>query len=561
MIRRILPLALTAAVVAILLPGRLRDIAHRLGELADVTREMGRSAPVDAPPAHLDGPYTVTRVIDGDTVLAHHVGRGGPITIRALGIDTPETRRLNAPAQCFGPQAAAYATHALQHRAIYLEYDPAAGRHDRYGQTLAYLWVEATELYNRAALTDGYAHEYTYDPTRPYGRRPSFRAAEAAAASAGRGLWATDTCAGHARRPRSTSCNSELHDWFACSMFVTKSCKLRVEGVPMPADVESMFSVRQMPWHRQGRVLAEYPGSWQAARQFAGLAWDPTIEPVYGLDGVNPDGSPHYAAVHGWTRVTRSDTGATLSVIPASYTVIDHGDMGEIVEAVLTQPNVRWETAGVLTGGRAVWCLALLDEPITLPGDAGTATYPYIAITNRHDRGGACTLRATAVRIVCANTFHAAELEGDRTGATFAFRHTRHWRDRITEARQAITGVRQQMRSYERLAYELLGIPVTAPQRERFITSLIPAPPDGLVTDQVRRNIETSRTALRSLFDSTTTAGIADTAYGLLQAAGEYLDHVRAARSWETRVGRTLIRPEPLKARALSLIRTVVDHR
>jgi phage/plasmid-like protein (TIGR03299 family) len=326
----------------------------------------------------------------------------------------------------------------------------------------------------------------------------------------------------------------------------------------MPADVESMFSVRQMPWHKQGRLLAEYPGSWQAARRLAGLGWDPTAEPVYSLDGVNPDGSPHYATVPGWTRVTRSDTGATLSVIPATYTVIDHGDMGEIVEAVLAQPNVRWETAGVLTGGRAVWCLALLDEPITLPGDAATATYPYIAITNRHDRGGACTLRATAVRIVCANTFHAAELEGDRTGATFAFRHTRHWRDRIAEARRAIVGVRRQMRRYEHLARELLVIPVTTPQRERFITSFIPAPPDGLVTDHVRRNVETSRTALRSLFDSPTTADVADTAYGLLQAAGEYLDHVRAARSWETRLGRTLIRPEPLKAKALSLIRTVV---
>ena len=42
--------------------------------------------------------------------------------------------------------------------------------------------------------------------------------------------------------------------------------------------------------------------------------------------------------------------------------------MGEIVEAVLAQPNVKWETAGVLDGGRSVWCLALLDEPITLPG-------------------------------------------------------------------------------------------------------------------------------------------------------------------------------------------------
>jgi len=67
-----------------------------------------------------------------------------------------------------------------------------------------------------------------------------------------------------------------------------------------------------------------------------------------------------------------------------SYTVIDHREMGEIVEAVLTQPSVKWETAGVIGGGRAVWCLAFLDEPITLPGD-DSLTLPYLAITNRHD--------------------------------------------------------------------------------------------------------------------------------------------------------------------------------
>ena len=131
--------------------------------------------------------------------------------------------------------------------------------------------------------------------------------------------------------------------------------------------------------------------------------------------------------------------------------MIGHGEMGEIVEAVLAQPNVKWETAGVLDGGRAVWCLALLDEPVELPGD-DSPTLPYLAITNRHDGTAACALRATAVRIVCANTFRAAELEGERTGATFSFIHKLSWRNRIEEARQAVTGARTEMRRYTELA-------------------------------------------------------------------------------------------------------------
>jgi hypothetical protein len=54
----------------------------------------------------------------------------------------------------------------------------------------------------------------------------------------------------------------------------------------MPADLDSMFSVRAMPWHREGQVLTDYPGSWEEAREAAGLAWVPITEPVYQPRGV-----------------------------------------------------------------------------------------------------------------------------------------------------------------------------------------------------------------------------------------------------------------------------------
>ena len=324
----------------------------------------------------------------------------------------------------------------------------------------------------------------------------------------------------------------------------------------MPANVESMFSVREMPWHREGIVTSEYPGSWDKARQLAGLDWEPLTEPVYALTGVTGEGQPRYEPIEGWQRITRSDSDATLWINRDSYTVIDHHEMGEIVEAVLSLPNVKWETAGVLDGGRAVWCLAMLDEPIVLPGD-DTVTLPYMAMTNRHGVPGACTLRGTAVRIVCANTFRAAELEGDRTGTTFSFVHKKNWRDRIEDAREAVTGVRREMADYVKLARQLLDIRISPRERELFVTEFIPMPPEGLVTDRVVRNVEDARTALRSILASPTTEAVADTGYGLVQAAGEYLDHVRRSRSWETKLGRTLMRPEPLKAKALTLVRDI----
>lgn len=325
----------------------------------------------------------------------------------------------------------------------------------------------------------------------------------------------------------------------------------------MPANVEAMFSVREMPWHQEGVVLEEYPESWDDVRRLAGMDWDPLLEPVFVRRGDNPDGTPNFQEVEEWQSIYRSDTQQVLWINQDSYKVIDHDAMGEIIEAVLSQTNVKWETGGVLEDGRAVWVLAYLDEPIQLRGDH-TLTLPYMAVTNRHGKPGACSLRATAVRIVCGNTFRASELEGDSTGTTFSFKHTKNWRSRIEQAKEAVTGTRREIAEYVEMAEALLGTRVTAEQRELFVVEFIPMPPEGLITDRVVRNVETARKALRGILSSETTAPVAHTAYGLVQGAGEYLDHVRKSRSWETKLNRTLMKPEPLKAKALKLVRELV---
>jgi len=351
--------------------------------------------------------------------------------------------------------------------------------------------------------------------------------------------------------------------------------------------VEKMFSVRQMPWMGliDGvSVLGEYPGTWAEARVPAGLQWEPIADNVYRKTGTKrfevPQLEPYGMDTNGdvlykirevevvevpeiehnadHKHIVRSDTGKILAVNGKGYTIIDNTEMGRILEAVLgTSSNVKYETAGCLDGGKMVWALAMLDEPIQLPGD-NSETYPYMAITNRHDGTGACTLRATAVRIVCANTFAASEAEGERSGATFSFRHSKNWKDHVEDAKLAVTGARTQMQRYVELATDLLATPFNETQRERFITAFIPTPPAGAVTERVMGNVIESQDRLRKLFLSETTIHVAHTAYGAFQAAGEYLDHLRGARSVETRFKRTMISPEPGKAKALKLVREIV---
>ena len=48
----------------------------------------------------------------------------------------------------------------------------------------------------------------------------------------------------------------------------------------MAANVETMFSVREKPWHGLGRLVAEAPTS-KDALHLAGLDWKVVQEPIY----------------------------------------------------------------------------------------------------------------------------------------------------------------------------------------------------------------------------------------------------------------------------------------
>ncbi len=327
----------------------------------------------------------------------------------------------------------------------------------------------------------------------------------------------------------------------------------------MPADFDSGFMVRTPAWHRQGQVLEAPPASWDEARKLAGLDWEPIKEPVFARSiGFDDDGNPAegFEAIEGFTRIARSDTGATLALPSADYSIISNAEMGEIVEAVLDEPNMAYDTAGSLSGGRKVWALLKLDEPYQIPGDP-SLTFPYGAIVNHHDAKGACQVLRTTVRIVCANTFGAAEAEGDRHGARFIFRHTSQWKDRVEEAKAAVVGIRTGAATWREIATELALLPVDERQVEVFLSEFIPMPPKGLVSERVANNVETARAKFRGLLNSPSCEGINGSAYGLVEAAGEYLDHVRGARNVDTIVGRQLLRVEPMKTRAVNLAREV----
>jgi micrococcal nuclease len=107
-------------------------------------------------------------------------------------MDTPELNDPRTGIECFANQAAAQAHTVLDAQTVYLESDPTQAVADRYGRTLAYVWTTTGRLFNLDMISDGFAHEYTYD--KPYHYQDAFRAAEAEARRQARGLWNPSAC-------------------------------------------------------------------------------------------------------------------------------------------------------------------------------------------------------------------------------------------------------------------------------------------------------------------------------------------------------------------------------
>ena len=122
----------------------------------------------------------MVRVVDGDTLVLD-----GDERVRLIGVDTPESVDPRRPVQHFGKEAAAFTRRLAEGHGVRLDYDEE--RQDRYGRTLAYVFLEDGTFLNAEIIRLGYGHAYTRFPFR---YMEEFRAYEHEARENRRGLWA-----------------------------------------------------------------------------------------------------------------------------------------------------------------------------------------------------------------------------------------------------------------------------------------------------------------------------------------------------------------------------------
>ncbi|HYE22966.1 MAG TPA: thermonuclease family protein [Candidatus Paceibacterota bacterium] len=134
--------------------------------------------------------YRVQRVVDGDTLVVDI--SGSEITLRLIGVNTPETVDPRKPVECFGKEASAQTTSLLAGQNVLLGFDSSQGNWDKYNRLLTYVYREDGLFINKYLIENGYGHEYTYNT--PYKFQEEFDEAEEYARENKKGLWAPEAC-------------------------------------------------------------------------------------------------------------------------------------------------------------------------------------------------------------------------------------------------------------------------------------------------------------------------------------------------------------------------------
>lgn len=317
----------------------------------------------------------------------------------------------------------------------------------------------------------------------------------------------------------------------------------------MPAYFEKGFTVREPAWHGLAIVLPEYPGR-EEAMKLAGHGFEVVEESVIIRNTSD--------IVEGWKALLRSDDRRVLSVVRNSYEVIQNGQLWDILDAIVAEPQVKYETGGTLKGGAVVWALARLDEPVQISKD-NSLTLPFVNVSTTHDGSGACKAFVTSIRTVCWNTMSAGLSQAAQTGLQYTFRHTKNVKDRIAFAQSALGLAKREFSEFCEIAEGLAVQSVTYEWVKDFLARFIPAPNEALTSERVKANIEEAR--LQVLHTLNESPSIAEahrrTRYGVYCASTEYLDHLRAYRTPETHLKRCIMDPSRAKNQLLELVREI----
>ena len=297
--------------------------------------------------------------------------------------------------------------------------------------------------------------------------------------------------------------------------------------------LENMAYVGQTPWHQLGSQLPPQQPIEVWAKS-AGMDWSICETPVrYMTERSGMLGE--IKTVDDQKVLYRSDTKAPLSVVGGRYQVVQPKTVLEFYRDLTEVSGFELETAGVLKGGRKFWALAKTGKSTVLKGN--DVVNGYILLASSCDGTLATVATPTTVRVVCNNTLAVA-----LNGATQAIRvpHNTTFDAQTVKQRLGIAVSQwdsfmyrmkilseRKVKSHESMNY-LLKVLCGAGTGDQQAD-----PAQGLVNERALKSVQALYEGQGKGAEMASAHG---TAWGLLNAVTQFVDHEKRARSLDHRL-------------------------
>lgn len=280
----------------------------------------------------------------------------------------------------------------------------------------------------------------------------------------------------------------------------------------MAANIETMFYVREKPWHGLGTRVINAPTS-KEALGLAGLDWQVVQEPIY---------TETEELIEGYKANVRDSDRRVLGVVTDRYKVIQNEDAFAFTDALLGE-GVRYETAGSLQGGKKVWLLAHMPHEYIISGERIS---PYLVFSNTHDGSGAIKVALTPIRVVCNNTLNLALNTAKRSWSMI---HTGDIKGKMEEAKNTLFMAEKYMDALGKEFETLRMISMSDDTVMEYINELLPV--DESATSQQIRNMKRLQEDLKlRYFEAPDLKDLGKNAYRFVNAVSDFATHAEPLR-------------------------------
>jgi len=291
--------------------------------------------------------------------------------------------------------------------------------------------------------------------------------------------------------------------------------------------VEQMAYVGAPPWHGLGNQLTAKQPLEVWAEQ-AGMAFSILETPVrYMTESAGSLGAimsfPDQKVLY------RSDTKAPLSVVSNRYQVVQPREILEFYRDLTEISGFELETAGVLKFGRKIWALAKTGQSASIKGN--DTINGYLLLATACDGTLATTAQFTSIRVVCNNTLAVALANG--TGAV-KVPHSTSFDPQAVKKQLGIS-----VSSWDAFMYQMKTLSERKVKSHEAMNYFLRVFTDPATTATGLSN-ERAMKKVQELYEGqgkgAELASSKATAFGLLNAVTEYVDHERRARSTDHRL-------------------------